>query len=375
MKVFTLMLLMSISSFASIKVESFNTGLAHTFVFYSKERLAPIIENLRKSNADVICLQEVWKKSDRKKISKELKDTFPHQMMTKIKQTRSKRRPTCKIREVFGKGKFVTCMSKKCKGKKGDEFTDCIINTCGDSLEKLKNQNRECATSIMAQVGKNPIAGIANVINPFVKAGLFTYGGGNGLMILSKEKLENKKVLDLSKISTLSRRQALMATVKKDSKSYNLACTHLTADLSKTVPYTGKFEGGWNAENFAQVRKLESAKLFEESNATILMGDFNCSLKDIESSIGGESEKSCLLFKKNGYFDFVSNALRKCTFCSRNTLNDINGKNVALDHIFSKNVTFLSGGRSYLDDVKINVDGKDIYTNLSDHYGVWAEFE
>ncbi len=130
MKLFILLLLTSSSLYAgtgtSLKLTTFNVGLAHTFVHHAKERLEPISERLQKLDSDIVCIQEAWTKKDRKKIKKALKKTYPHLHMTKIKQLKAKKAPVCKIKELFGKGRFVSCMQKQCGGLDGDEFTDCI---------------------------------------------------------------------------------------------------------------------------------------------------------------------------------------------------------------------------------------------------------
>src|SRR5690606_30482656 len=231
---------------------------AHTFVAHAKERLPHIIDALTAHRTDVLCVQEAWNKKDRKEIAKNLEDLFAAEYFTKISNLREGRRPTCKIKELFGEGKFVSCMQTQCKGLDGDEFTDCILDKCGNALSELKQTNRQCATALMAQVGKNTLIGMMTILNPFARAGLFAYKGSDGLMLFSKFPIKEKSMEDFTSISTLNRRRALKATLDIDGKDLTVYCGHLSADLSKTVPYTGKFNS-WAEENSVQISTLMTA--------------------------------------------------------------------------------------------------------------------
>jgi endonuclease/exonuclease/phosphatase family metal-dependent hydrolase len=355
----------------SLKVVTYNLGLAHTFVPHAKERLPHLVQALKKTDADVLCLQEVWTKKDRKKIIKSLKKKFGHQFTTKIKNVSSKRRPTCKIKELFVEGKFVGCMNKNCKKKEGDDFTDCIINTCGGELESLKNDNRECASSLMAQVGKSTFAGLFTVLNPLKKAGLFTYKGSNGLMLLSKLPLKNKRHFDLTKDSTLNRRGALLANVGIGEKEITIMCAHLSADLSQTAPYTGSYSS-WAQENAVQLGKLLS-KSEETSDSTILMGDFNCGWENLSQGLEGELENNCNLINGKGFRDSLKEDAPECTFCNENTLNSSDEFNSLIDHIFVRGLKSTQQKVIFKEPVFISTDNGKKEIHLSDHYGVHME--
>jgi endonuclease/exonuclease/phosphatase family metal-dependent hydrolase len=356
-----------------LKLTTYNAGLAHTFVKYAGERVEKVVDGLSKLDSDVLCLQEVWTKKDRKKIIKSLKKKYPHSFLTKIKQTKSKRRPTCRIKELFGEGKFVQCMKDKCGDASGDEFTTCIINDCKVPLVNLKNSNRECVQGLMAQVGKSTLASLFTVLNPFKAAGQFTYKGSNGLIILSRIPFDTKDVIDFSDISFLSRRSALRVNVTKNGKPHQIACTHLTANLDGTAPYAGKFEN-WSEENLAQVDRLIK-NTSKSDQATYLLGDFNCSLQNIGADVESEFEGSCKKFLAAGYSDPIAEQNAECTFCRTNTLvnegNDPHGyKNKLLDHIFTIGAEATSSKVVMKQKVKITVKKKEIETHLSDHFGV-----
>ncbi|GAB4417359.1 MAG: hypothetical protein OHK0056_26230 [Bacteriovoracaceae bacterium] len=363
----TLLLTLSLSAIgAEIKVMTYNLGLAHTFVSYAEERLPELAKAIAQSDAEVMCLQEVWEKDDRNKILSAIEESYADVFMTKIKNKKSEHAPTCKIGDLFGKGKFVSCMQTQCKGLDGDEFTDCIINKCGDSLRALKASNRECATSLMAQVGKNPILSLLQLLNPLKKATLFAYKGSNGLMLLSKSPLKNKEVIDWSSISTLNRRQALKASIEKEGKKIDVVCTHLTSDLEKTVPYTGVFES-WGEENMAQIQSLKKKTIASEH--LIVMGDMNCSVSS--AGISPELENNCLELGL-GLEDVLPKFSNDCTFCGTNTLNDADTLNTQIDHIYVRGLVAKDAQVTMQEPVTIKTKEGEVKSHLSDHFAIEA---
>ncbi|MCF8059187.1 MAG: endonuclease/exonuclease/phosphatase family protein [Bacteriovoracaceae bacterium] len=352
----------------TFKVTTYNLGLAHTFVPYAKERLAPLGNKLANYDTDVLCLQEVWEKKDQKKLNQKLESSFPYSFKTKIKNFREGSRPTCKIKEIFGEGKFVSCMQNQCGGKEGDEFTDCIINKCGGALEKLKEENRTCATALMAQVGKNPITSILTLLNPLWRAGQFAYKGSNGLMLYSKYPILEERYIDFKEVSTLNKRGALQAVIDIKGKKVQVLCTHITADLSDTVPYTGIF-ADWEEENTEQMdRLLQTAN--QKLYPTILLGDFNCGYGDPVNQLASELPGSCKQTEDWGFSDPLSEQTKECTFCKENLLNDGEVKSVAIDHIFLKDLKARSGRVLFKEQIKIETKEEGmVKTQLSDHFG------
>lgn len=345
---------------SSIKVETFNLGLAHGFVDHAAERTPKLLEAIQESDADILCLQEVWSLTDREIVHEALSKKFSDIYLTPVYQTTTASRPSCMPWQLFGKGKFVSCMQSQCKDQSGDDFTDCIIEECGESLERLKSENRQCASALMAKVGKNPLISMLQLMNPFYRSGLYAYRGSNGLMLASKLPLKNKKLADFSDISTLNRRQALKADIELNGETVQVMCAHLSADLD--VPYTG-LSRNWGDENYTQaLRILEETALTESA---IVMGDFNCGLES--EVLSPELPDSCLLLER-GFQDPLKD-LDKCTYCSNNLLNKDTEKDKYIDHIFLKGLSASEGKIKYDRPVEIQVGKESKTVNLSDHYG------
>lgn len=359
--------LLSFQAYSKLTVETFNVGLAKGFVPLSIEREAEVIKVLKNSEADVLCLQEAWDINLRKKITRELQESYQDIYLTNVYQTTTSSRPSCKVKQLFGKGKFVSCMQKECGDFEGDEFTNCILSKCDGALETLREENRECGSALMAKVGKNQILSIIHLINPFYRAGLFAYRGSNGLMLLSKLPLKDKKLIDFSDISALNRRQALSATINYNGDDIKVTCTHLAADLN--APYTG-VSRNWADENYNQVLRLLDETLIEDQKS-ILLGDFNCGHEDEEAGLDGELTQSCELLDQ-----FYTSPIKKtklCTYCEENSINQVDNSktNSQIDHIFLKGMTESSVKRVYDEKVEIEAQkGTTIESHLSDHFGV-----
>lgn len=349
----------------TISLSSFNTGLAHSFIPYTKERLPIVIAELKQSKSDILCLQEVWTEQDRKKLLNALKNNYPHQLYSTIVNTKTKKQPSCNPWDLLGKNKFINCMAKHCLSKKGSLFTNCVVQTCEKPLNQLTNNKKECANALLAQVGKSPLLALVTVLNPFQSANIFAYKGSTGLLLLSKFPLINKKILNLQKISNLTKREALMATVRINKKDINIACTHLTADLSKIAPYTGSFTS-WEEENFQQIETLLN-NIKKDKLPNILMGDFNCSFTNHKKNTDPQLKSNCQQILSDNFSLGPKKFLPSCSYCKNNKLT-AKKKNLLIDHIFTKNLKHISTKIIYKNTVKLPDKLKKV--NLSDHYGV-----
>ena len=64
---------------------TYNAGLAHGAVPFANERVQPLVDEIKESTADVLCMQEVWTDADADAISEGVKATFPHAFREKTK--------------------------------------------------------------------------------------------------------------------------------------------------------------------------------------------------------------------------------------------------------------------------------------------------
>jgi len=359
-----------------LTITTWNLGLAHSYVRYASQRIPHIIEALKNHDTDVLCVQELWNKEDIDTIKNALKDTYAYNFVMPFKQKKAGQVPACSPYRLFGPHSAGLCLLSKCMKKTGDEFTDCVLNTCGKAIERLKKKDRICAEAFFAQVGKSMVKGVLTVLNPFKRTGLFTYEGSNGLAIFSKYPLTDVTGFSMDNESTVSRRSVLYANVKKDNQNHHVACTHLSANLFN-VPYTGTFES-WVDESYHQAMMMTA--MVEDKAGTepiFLAGDFNCSFEDLSAGMEAEAPKTCSHFISEGYFSKMLEQA-ECTFCADNTLVlDAWEKDKMIDHIFAKNVDTSNLATQVImkDLVTIKDEaGVDIMSNMSDHFGVKLEF-
>ena len=225
----------------------------------------------------------------------------------------------------------------------------------------------------MAKVGKSVAETLITLFRPYPKAGLFAYKGEIGLLLLSKYPITDSRIIDFKKGSTLNHRASIRAIVTTPRSGSNLIyCTHLTAKMNSNVPYTG-INGSWEHENYLQAEAIISDSYSVLEVPTYAMGDFNCSFKN--DGISDELSDNCQLFINSGFKDPLSTDNKKCTFCTKNSLNDAK-KDLIIDHIFTKNTDIISTSVTKEEKVEISTkDGTKLQINLSDHFGVRIKTE
>ncbi len=365
-----------------IKLATYNLGLAHGFVDLAEERQAQLTKILPQVSADVFCLEEVWLKKDRKAIARAMRIQFPYSVVPRIEKAKANHAPVCKISDLFGQDasgdpKIVTCFQTKCKGLQGQAFTSCVINDCRTSLNNLKQTKRQCAQALMAQVGKNPTVAMLKLISPLKKVSLFTYKGSNGLMLFSKYPFIKHGLTSMRELSTLTRRDFLYAEVDLPGGPLFVGCTHPSANLSQSAPYTGPFRD-WEEENAQQMKFIdEKISQLANSKPMAILGDFNFGPTFSEQEIVGEFEKNYCDFMGNQYLDPIAwPKYRACTYCNSNSLNKPTDSSNLIDHIFLKNIAperVLNASIFMTEKLQLERDGDMTLTHLSDHFGVLLE--
>lgn len=351
-----------------IELATFNVGLAYSYVALAKERKPLILKKLLELSSDAVCLQEVWAEQDVEDFIVETKKNYPFHARVMGKQKISHKRPACFPHNLFGPGKFGSCLLTQCATKRGDDLTTCVLNSCHSSLEKIKKERPLCLEAIVTQVGKSKTQAFVNLFNPFSAIKLFTYEGQAGILLLSKWPLEKIQVIDYLKESTIVRRAAIFAQLKKKETKLNLGCTHLTANLEQEVPYPSTLFASWGSENFWQMKNfIEQAQKFAQNEPLALMGDFNCSNQNTAFNIVGDMDASCNIPIQNG---FKSTGPQECTYCKNNPLVHGSG-NMRIDHIFSKNINMKESSVFLKELTPITGHG---LVPLSDHYALKTIF-
>lgn len=362
-----------------VKFASFNAGLATNFVLYAPERRAQVIAAIKASDADVMCLQEVWSDDDTDAVIKGVKGKFPHAFAVKTEEDPGG--VELPIACTAGESDpLKACIGANCVADPNDPCSEtpnlaqCGLTKCNAQITQVSTACYEC---LAANIG----LGFEGILEACAKKGTgkFAFKARNGLIILSRNKLTDTAHTVLK--SSTNRRAVLEAEVNFDGSKARVYCTHLTAGLSN-VAYTGEF-GSWEKEQAQQIDAVIA--LVDKKVGTspaVLIGDMNCSPKveGIEPEMEGNFKK----FTDAGFkAPYVDAAGTKCTWCDDNTLHD--GADVKsttgsiLDHILMKNlddaVAKARTARIIDGLVEIEVACKKKQVHVSDHYGLSVELD
>ncbi|RAP31865.1 hypothetical protein DID76_02015 [Candidatus Marinamargulisbacteria bacterium SCGC AG-414-C22] len=340
-------------SICAVTVETFNTGLYYGQVDYATDRKQPIINRLKESDSDIICLQEVWDENDQHEIIHALQKTHPYVIPAQPHQRYQNTKPACYLWDLFGKNKLFSCIQTKCDGKSGSELSGCVSSECQFAIDNLALAKPHCANAIFAQSGKDLIPSIWTVLSPFTYANRFVWNGSSGLLMLSKLPFHQTESISFADNSTITHRETLVGSVNINETDVSIYCTHLTASLAN-IPYTGTADS-WKHENRIQLDHLLTT-IKQHNKPSILMGDFNCDLSDNTSH--------CKQIRDYGFTPVATD----CTYCSTNPLTDTT-IDETIDYIFVNGLHILKHFRIY-DSPIITTQNQSI--PYSDHYGVKA---
>lgn len=346
----------------SVRVATFNAGLARNYVPYVEERLPEIIEELGKVEADVVCLQEVWEERDAKAIASGVKTSFPYNF--RLESARSilapaAGSPSCGEGDLKG---LSDCVGQECAT--APDKTGCVMKQCGTHFLGLPSN---CRTCLAANVSK-PLHDIVTTCSS--KGVSLGYDGANGLMLLSRSKFHD--VTNVNFDSFLMQRAVLHGRVGVRGGDLHIFCTHFSTPM-KEVEYAGKFDS-WQAEQLAQVeRTIEFAKEEAGDHPAVLLGDLNQGPANAEWEVEAEFPDHFQLFLDAGFRSPYTKDHGHCTFCAIEALG-AEGAGRILDHALFLNFAeeLLLPERTMERRVVV---GEGLKVPLSDHYGVKVEFE
>lgn len=390
-----------------VKVDTFNIGLAGAFLPNSAERTLAMPDALAASDADILCLQEVWLQSDKDAILSATKSQFPytvsfkHDLSTPVDDPTDQNgqvppprtTPPCGAADIDVKVQAaIDCIRDKCSTIMGSDegfttSTDCAQKNCLTEATALLFGTPEeltCYGCLAASLPTEKLSDIRSQCTTDPNAGL-AFGGQSGVVILSKFPLAGSEAWVIP--GTYNRRVIINATANlPNGAKVDVFCNHLSPMFKDfTRPYVGDYgEGKTTAEGWSAEQLLQSNKLIAYVNAksgsrpAIILGDFNSGR---EYSVGGQivanEESSATLDRLESVFlpAVAADYVPACTYCSTNANNDTSSPDW-IDHIFLFNKTAAdvkSTQRVYDQDVvPVDDGGSTVNVPLSDHYGLRA---
>jgi endonuclease/exonuclease/phosphatase family metal-dependent hydrolase len=343
---------------ARFRIATFNTGLAEGYVPLASERLPLVAEAIADLDADVVFLQEVWASEAAAEIREATSTSFPEAVFPEPVPDTEMGTPAC---TAEGLADLEACIAANCGDASADELVDCVLSNCGAQFGGLDEQ---CQSCIAANVGKTVEEAVASCT---AGSSTFAYGGSVGLGLLSKLPIVDTDVFVLD--SSLNRRAVLHALVDAgDLGQIHIFGTHLSAVFSD-VPYPG--DGTWEQEQAAQIEDLLAYidTRVEPADPIVLLGDFNTGPAGelFSAEVPANYEVLVQAVDTNTY---VETDGARCTFCGDNPLLG-DDTAVVIDHVFTRGIDAALEANRILDEpLEIDVDGDDVTTTLSDHYGV-----
>ena len=335
---------------SSAQVATWNVGLATNFVPYAPERVAPVIEAVAASDADVLCIQEAWREEDIAALTAGVASTYPNAFVSVTTEEGSDV-PACEVEET---DPLAECAREFCTGT--SDLTTCVITYCYDEYDAMSPGCKECAA---ANIGLNDVDAILGAC--LTGSSTYAWGGHNGLMLLSKEPMTNTDRTDFT--AWLIWRSALHATIG----DMNISCTHLSASLTTPV-YAGP-DASYEAEQATEIENLiAESDTRAAGGVEIILGDMNTG--PALTGLSAELPDNYAKFEAAGYADAnVAAATPFCTWCTTNTLVPDTDADTTLDHILVKGATTADPVRLFDGTVDVEASEGTVTTNLSDHFG------
>jgi endonuclease/exonuclease/phosphatase family metal-dependent hydrolase len=337
---------------------TFNTALvAHTGNL--DERLAAIARDLPKTNADVVCLQELWQPSMVDTLVSLVKKDYPYAHWSVAEGGPA---VGCSADET---GVLSGCFIENCaEAADGDRVT-CVVANCADEFTEVSTECQNCVLNNQTL----PPADIASTCE-LLDENAVAYDNQNGLLLLSNYPLKSKDYRPFE--SSFGDRGVLSAQIETALlPSVDLFCTHLAATQTD-IPYPGEY-GSWEGERAAQVEELlDFVDTTQSAHASaVVMGDMNCGPKG-DTVVGEDVDGFNLLLASELGAEYLKGEL-SCTFCAENTLAGTETASVLIDHVLFSGLpdnVQQRMDRVFDTPVTLEVDDKPVKTYRSDHFGL-----
>ncbi len=395
----------------NVTVDTFNVALAGAFIPFEMARRQPIADALAASDADIICLQEVWDQADKVLLRDASAGTFPHSALFEDNLDTPVDDPTdqqgdippppvgvpCPDEDVGSNNildqmnQAVDCLKDNCSTIPDSEegrttSAECAAVSCVGAVGGLLFGNAEqqrCYACVITQLPAETFGYMRNSCATVENQDL-AFRGQNGVMILSRHPLKDAANWVIS--GTWNRRNILSATVELPNGSeLDAYCNHLTPIFNptgiNTFPYTGQYgdgmtgPDGWEAEQLLQAQKL--IDYVTETSGTrpaVILGDLNAGHGFPDEDIVAEGEETLDLLEAAFVPAYTADYAPLCTFCSTNPVTNPTDDPLAvsgwIDHILLHNLSadaVVSTERVYDEEV-VPVDGQMV--PLSDHFGM-----
>ncbi len=373
------------SDLPSISFELYGTALYGLYAKRAAERRPVLAREVAKSDTDVLCLIDVWRKEDRQLFKDEIAKTgqFPYiatfdsNADTPISDPRDKdgKLPPA-VTPVSSCGDnaalantMINCLSNKCttSSTPGDDAGglntgDCVSSECISEVVPLATgdlKQQGCFACVVFDAIAYKTYGEvkADCFNP---AGGGTYfDGQNGNMILSKFPLSNVEGYVLPAVG--QKRVIVSASVEYEAgKSIDVHCGVLDGILESPFNYNGPYSTAHDRQGYADEQALQAQRVTEwvkkrsGSKPAIVAVGIGSSIADLATGIQDLNPATPSALLGSFVSAEASDWTPKCTVCgAENNLCD-KSQNYWEHRIFLHNIVkdaVVSSERRYMDPI------------------------
>ncbi|KAL4223649.1 hypothetical protein ACF0H5_017117 [Mactra antiquata] len=334
-------------------------------------RREAIISELRRVDADVVCLQEVWIGQDVERFVDGLSDLYKHSH-SKLHipgkygpvlpdQTGPSMAP-CPNNDIMA---FLRCGRRnRCFRQQGQRIVGCLHAHCYHIYVRLPQECLTCAATSY----KNRALAQRNCMGNGQPAFNMMTINTPGLLILSKTPLYNAKYTDFHPYTTETIERGFL---EADTPGLGkVVCTHVTMNYPLYyeigLSYRGVFHSFWEQGHSERTELIET---FGNTKSLILAGDFNTGDRFGPLINTDLPHEYCHLAKV-----FDNTPVKECTLCWPHeniyTKDLKSALNTVVDHVFYKGHTNINVERVIKPTDALIIDN----IPLSDHNGVKATF-
>lgn len=339
----------------TLRVLTFNSGLAPGDVPHADERAPAVAAALAASDADVLCLQELWRDADYEAVrAAAARHPFAARRAAEPAESVG-----CAREEL---GPVRGCAEASCPGLAGGELADCALRSCDAQVAAVSGSCVNCMLGVISGGG-----GIAEIdagcaVEGGGGAG-FLYDGAFDVALLTSLPVvaEGSLALDASVV----RASVQHVQVESPLGPVHVFCTHLASPLDSLGPYPGEL-GSWEQE---QEHQIEQVLAFVEERAggagpVVLTGDLNTGPGVPAAGIAPVRPGLYARFAAAGFESpFVEQPEAACTYCG--------SPPELIDHVLVRGLDAArSAARRWVDPIRITVAGDSLETPLSDHVGL-----
>lgn len=311
-----------------LQLLSFNTRLAPNELLVGN-RFLKTLQTLRKTEGDVVCLQEVWNDEHMFSIFDGLQFKYPFSYSFLHEETGNLAERTEKITNKCdddARKQIFQCLNDKCMtSSDSDDFLNCFISECNPIDLKLEEGCTECLSLQVEACTKETVKSYSykkmkdcikaiNSIRGICASRTLSGRANHGLIMLSNMPLKNQERGVFTQNSLIGRGYL----EAKNMFGETFVCTQMTPGR---LPVYSEIKTPYN--NWYDLKKNEVEQIIDRYSTkqqTYILGNLNVGPAVREKRIMAYYADLYQLMEEHGLENIFASEGRDCTLCSNNQL-------------------------------------------------------